>query len=266
MFAPNLRSHATLSSTPSSTPDSSGIKLPKLDVPTFDGNLLSWKTFWEQFTVSVHIRSKLTDAEKLAYLRHAHKDGSAKSVVEGLSRSGDHYDEAITCLKTRYDRPRLIHQAHVRKIIEIPSLKDGSGKELRRLHDTAQQHLRALKALGHDPSGSFITSMLELKLDVNTMFEWQRHSQDSADVPHFKLLLEFVNLRAQASEASVSDAGKKSMSFLRTRRFSLRPSPSHRLLQVLNLRAIMSSVSRSNVLCFVVLSLKLLVMGISYLL
>ena len=204
-----LRSHATPSSTPSSTPDSSGVKLPKLDVPTFDGNLLNWKMFWEQFTVSVHVRSNLTDAEKLAYLRHALKDGSAKSVVEGLSRSGDHYDEAITCLKTRYDRPRLIHQAHVRKIIEIPSLKDGSGKELRRLHDTAQQHLRALKALGHDPSGSFITSLLELKLDVNTMFEWQRHSQASADVPHFKHLLEFINLRAQASEASVSDAGKK---------------------------------------------------------
>ena len=112
-------------------------------------------------------------------------------------------------MKTRYDRPRLIHQAHVRKIIEIPSLKDGSEKELRRLHDTAQQHLRALKALGHDPSGSFITSLLELKLDVNAMFEWQRHSQASADVPHFKHLLEFINPRAQASEASVSAAGKK---------------------------------------------------------
>ena len=135
--------------------------------------------------MSVHIRSNLTDAEKLAYLL---KNGSVKCVVEALSRSGDHYNEAITCLKTRYDRPRLIHQAHVPKIIEIPSLKDGSGKELRRLHDTAQQHLRALKALGHDPSGSFIASLLELKLGVNTMFEW---------------------LRAQASEASMSDAGRK---------------------------------------------------------
>ena len=200
-----MRSHTSTTS----TTDSSGVKLPKLDVPTFDGSLLNWKTFWEQFAVSVHLRSNLTDAEKLVYLRHALKDGSAKSVVEGLSRSGDHYDEAITCLKTRYDRPRLIHQAHVRKIIEIPNLKDGSGKELRRLHDTAQQHLRALKALGHDPPGSFITSLLELKLDINTMFEWQWHSQESTDVPHFKHLLEFVSLRAQASEASVSDLGKK---------------------------------------------------------
>ena len=70
-------------------------------------------------------------------------------------------------------------------IAEAPALKDGTGKELRRLHDTAQQHLRALKAMGYDPPGPFITSLLELKLDMNTMFEWQRHSQESTDVPHF---------------------------------------------------------------------------------
>lgn len=175
-----LRSHAP----PSSTPDSGGVKLPRLDVPTFDGSILTWKTFWEQFSTSVHGRSNLTGAEKLAYLRHALKTGHAKSVVEGLSRSGEHYEEAIVCLKSRYDRPRLIHQAHVQKILEIPNLKDGSGKELCRLHDTAQQHLRALNTLGHEPSSSFITSLLKLKFDTNTMFEWQRHSQASLDVPH----------------------------------------------------------------------------------
>ena len=52
----------------------------------------------------------------------------------------------------------------------------------------------------HDPPGPFITSLLELKLDTNTMFEWQRHSQNSVDVPHYSKLLEFLNLRAQASE------------------------------------------------------------------
>ena len=46
-----------------------------------------------------------------------------------------------------YDCPRLIHQMHVRLILEIPALEEGSGRELRRMHDTAQQHLRALKAM-----------------------------------------------------------------------------------------------------------------------
>ena len=196
---------------PTSSPssDTKGVKLPKLDVPTFNGDILGWKSFWEQFCISVHDRSTLSDSEKLVYLRHALKDGTAKRAIEGLSRSGEHYAEAIDSLKSRYDRPRLIHQTHVRIILETPSLKDGSGKELRRFHDTVQQHLRALKALGHEPSSAFITSTLELKLDVTTLFEWQKHSQSSTDVPPYQELLEFLDLRAQASEAAMSEPAKK---------------------------------------------------------
>ena len=163
--------------------DMKGVKLPKLEVQTFDGKILEWATFWEQFKVSVHHCVNLTDSEKLAYLRHALKGGSAKSVIEGLSRSGERYKDVITCLKSCYSKPRLIHQAHIRKIIETPSLKDGGGKELQRLHNVAQQHLRDLKAMVYEPSDSFITSMLELKLDVDTM---QCHSQDYADVPPYQ--------------------------------------------------------------------------------
>lgn len=174
----------TFASTSATAPvtGSRGVKLPKIDVPTFNGSILNWRTFWEQFSVAVHTHSSISDAEKLVYLRHSVKDGSAKSVIEGLSRTGDQYNEAIDCLKTRYDRPRLIHQAHVKKILEVPSLKLGNGKELRYLHDTVQQHLRALKAMGYEPSGPFITSVLELKLDAGTMFEWQKHSHDTTDV------------------------------------------------------------------------------------
>ena len=204
-----LSAHSINSRPSPPTPDNTGVKLPKLDVPTFDGNLLNWRTIWEQYQISIHDSSKLTDAEKLVYLRHALKSGSAKSIIEGLSRSGEQYAEAVECLKARYDRPRLIHQSHVREIIEAPALKDGNGKELRRLHDTVQQHLRALKAMHYEPSGPFVTSFLEMKLDQDTAFEWQKHSQSKTDVPHYQELLDFLNLRAQASETSVSDKKKK---------------------------------------------------------
>lgn len=190
-------------------PSCRGVKLPKLDVPVFDGNILNWTSFWEQFCVSVHSRPNLTNSEKLLYLQHALKDGTAKHVIEGLSRSGEHYAEAVECLNSGYDRVRLIHQTHVRMILEAPGLKDGSERELRHLHDVALQHFRALKAMGHEPSGSFITSVLELKLDVNTMSKWQWHSQASTDVPHYQQLLDIINLCAQASETSVSGHDKK---------------------------------------------------------
>ena len=122
----------------STTTDSMGVKLPKLDVPTFDGNLIHWKQFWEQFSVSVHDRSNLSNAETIVYLQHAIKGGSARNAIEGLSHSGDNYDEAVECLRARFDRPRLIHRTHVQMIVDAPPLKEGNGKELRRLHDTMQ--------------------------------------------------------------------------------------------------------------------------------
>ena len=206
LFQTHVPVPAMLSTPPS---EAKGVKLPKLDVPVFNGFLLNWRSFWEQFSVSVHDRSNLSSSEKLVYLQQALKGGPAKSTIEGLSRSGDNYEEAIQCLKARYDRPRLIHQAHVKTILEAASLKDGTGKELRKLHDTVQQHLRALKSMGYEPSGPFITSTLELKLDQNTMFEWQKHSQKSPGIPPYQDLLDFLNLRAQATESSLIDHGYK---------------------------------------------------------
>ena len=207
-------------STHASSSAAKGIKLPKIEVPTFDGNLLHWSTFWEQFEVSVHDKDSLSDAEKLVYLQHALKGGAAKQAIEGLSRSGDQYAEAVESLKDRYNRPRLIHQSHVRMIVEAPSLKDGSGKELRRLHDVVQQHIRALKSLGHDPPGPFITSLIELRLDTTTMFEWQRHSQGIVLTYHtmmtFSNFLTFVLrrrslLRRSQAGAQVSNRGNTTL-------------------------------------------------------
>lgn len=91
-------------------------KLPKLDVPAFDGNLIHWKQFWEQFTVSMHNRSNLSTTEKIIYLKYAIKDGSVKNAIKGLSHSCDNYDKVVECLKARYDRSRLIHRTHVEMI------------------------------------------------------------------------------------------------------------------------------------------------------
>ena len=58
----------------------------------------------------------------------------------------------VTALTAETRGVKLIHQTHVRKIYEVPSL-------------------RALKAMYQEPSGPFITSLLELKLDTNTTLE-----------------------------------------------------------------------------------------------
>ena len=101
----------------------SGVKLPKIKVPTFNGDLMNWGVFWDQFKVAVHAKDHLTDADKLVYLRHALVGGTARHVIEGLSQSAHDYKEAIECLQKGYDRPRLIHRAHVPRHYRHPVLK-----------------------------------------------------------------------------------------------------------------------------------------------
>ena len=56
--------------------------------------------------------------------------------------------------KVRY-RPRFIHQKHVKTIVEAPTIKTGTGRELRQLHDLVSQHLRLLRTVKGDTFESF---------------------------------------------------------------------------------------------------------------
>ena len=64
-----------------------GVRLPNLDAPTFDGRLVNWRSFWNQFNVAIHGRFSLSKAEKLAYLRNCLKDGPAMGVFRNLGTS-----------------------------------------------------------------------------------------------------------------------------------------------------------------------------------
>ena len=74
------------------------IRLPKINIPSFDRNILNWASFWEQFEVAVHSQDSLRDVKKLAYLKDVVKESPAKHVIEGLSRMTGGYAKAIGCL------------------------------------------------------------------------------------------------------------------------------------------------------------------------
>ena len=102
----------------------------------------------------------MSDPEKLLYLRQAVNGSPAAQVIKGLSHTGDQYKEAVTCLKNRYDQPRAVHEAYVKVIVEYPKLKEGSGKELQKLHDVMLQNIRALDTMGYSTDPKFMTSLI----------------------------------------------------------------------------------------------------------
>ena len=137
----------------------------------------------------------MEEVDKLTYLRDALKDGPARNVVQGLTQTAESYQDAVRCLKDRYDRPRLIHREHVRNIVQASPMKADNGKELRRLYDLWNQHIRAIKAFDAYDIDTFLTAIMEQNLGEATKLKWMEHSKESKTTPPYTNLLRFMDYR-----------------------------------------------------------------------
>ena len=109
-----------------------------------------------------------------------------------MSQSGNSYKEAVECLCKLYDRPGIVHQAHVHALFNVPIPREGNNRDWW-FHDVAMQHVRALEGKKQDSFESFLVSALELRLDKTTTHEWQWYSKECKGLPSYTELLEFVD-------------------------------------------------------------------------
>ena len=92
--------------------------------------------------------------------------------------------------------------------------------------------------------------MVELKLDANTVFEWQKHSQEDTGLPPYEQLLSFIDMRAQALE--ISSSSHKGSSLIRKPPTRLRLT-----LEMLTLRTSVLHARLRSTLCIFVSNSKL---------
>ena len=68
----NINQHSSVPYTtqmyPVQQPSNQNHHLPKLTLPMFNGEILTWQTFWDSFESSVHYNVTLTDVQKFSYL------------------------------------------------------------------------------------------------------------------------------------------------------------------------------------------------------
>ena len=159
-------------SSAASAPVPMNVKLAKLETSKFDGEVLHRRTIWDQFQIANHGWSDLNPAQKMAYLQQSLSDSTAKGIIAGLSHTGEQYNEAVKCLTEKYDQPCTIHRAHVKALINRPSMKTGSSQELAKVHENFMQHWGALKLMEEDLS-SFMTACYENLMDNATQSEWR---------------------------------------------------------------------------------------------
>ena len=91
--------------------------LPKLELPTFSGDVTKWPSFWDQFTAVID-GSDLPEVSKFVYLLSL-LTAEAKLSVKGLTISAAHYQIAKDILVQRYGRKERIIFTHVQQLMNI---------------------------------------------------------------------------------------------------------------------------------------------------
>ena len=93
-------------------PPSSTVKLPKMELKTFDGNVLKWYEFWENFKHCVHNQPLVQELQKFSYLKRCLK-GLAFVSVSNFKLRAENYGPAVQLLKERYGHKNVLRKAHL---------------------------------------------------------------------------------------------------------------------------------------------------------
>ena len=90
----------------------SHVKLPKLSIKKFNGDLTKWVTFWDSFDSSIHSNLSLSNADKFNYLNSFLELTAAESIA-GLTLTSANYEKAVAILKRRFGNTQLIVNKHM---------------------------------------------------------------------------------------------------------------------------------------------------------
>ena len=176
------------------------VKLPKIDLPKFNGDVLEWQSFWDRYSVTVH-NSDIADVQKFTYLISV-LGGEAKSTVQGLTITSDNYRTACDILQKRFGRKEKIIYSHILELLNIQVGPKYSIASLWKLQDSLVTHVRSLETLGvaGDQYGVILTPLILTRLPHDIRMEWAREGESHESDLEF--LLTFLQKEIQRRERS----------------------------------------------------------------
>ena len=175
---------------------SRNIDAPKVNLPEFHGDLMSWPIFWSRYNASVHESTKLTDSMKMAVLMDRIKDsGISRYLVAANDGRPGRYGEVIKYLKDRFNRPRELHQVYLNQLIGLTTI-DGSSAEISKAVDIVFSAVTGIKGSGQDTIEYIATSLVANILPENMRQEWENKSEDMEGVPPIEAWISFMRKKA----------------------------------------------------------------------
>ncbi|UYV79074.1 hypothetical protein LAZ67_17001028 [Cordylochernes scorpioides] len=154
------------------------IRLPKVELPKFKGNLEDWLSWWGQFS-KINDDETLGDVDKFHYLLQAVVEGSrAHRLVCSYPITEDNYPKVVQALKDRFGDKNLLIEHYIRRLLKL--VVSNARKEnlpLDEIYDDLTAHLKNLESLGvnTEMAGVFLYPLVESSLPLDIIQVWQRN-------------------------------------------------------------------------------------------
>ena len=120
-------------------------RLPKLTLPTFNGDVQTWQTFWDSFESTVHQNINLTDVQRFSYLKSQLEEEAART-IDGFALTHTNYARAVDLLRERYGQKHKIIHATMQALFQLP-IPSSNLHSLRKFYDDMETKIRALESL-----------------------------------------------------------------------------------------------------------------------
>lgn len=186
------------------------LKLQKITIAPFTGNIKDWNVFIELFTSLVDKNLKFSNTEKLYYLTTLLR-GEPLNLIKNLPLVGANYQVALDALKAQYSNRRQLATLYINEILKAAPLTRDSPEELRPLLNLFRENLAALKNEGF-PTVQWDLLLLNLLLDkihVKTRAAFESKYCD-VEMPTYRQLFDYLQGQAHAAEiVNLSTQGLK---------------------------------------------------------
>lgn len=179
----------------------SGLKLPTISLPEFDGNYMQWLGFHDTFLALIHSNTDVPPIQKFHYLKAALK-GEAAQLIESIAISAANYNLAWTTLVGRYANDYLLKKRHLQAIFDIQRMKKETATTLHALVDDFERHVKILQQMGEPTEhwSSILEHLLCTRLHDETLKAWEDHAS-TVENPDYPCLIEFLQRRMRVLES-----------------------------------------------------------------
>lgn len=187
--------------------------LPRISIPTFNGDWLKWSQFRDTYESLIHNEPTLTKVEKFHYLAGSLK-GEAAAVISRFPVEERSYDLAWKKVVETYHNPRILANLLVHRIIELDPKQAKLG-ELQRYEWFMTEIANSIETFRslqiRDPADFLLATLALRALDAETRRHFELSLDASHDFPTVDSVVNFVRQRRTAIQMSqeVRDSSRK---------------------------------------------------------